>query len=179
MVDENHFFCLNTYSRSYEFGKRYCHLCPLMSVTVTRDITDAETQTSRDRRRRGPVQPKAVQVARLLRIHRIRFCSRIRSLHRSMHTFPPWKDSTHLIDTLPLIVLTFIDSSAHSQGVSGHVSSYLVAIVNAGSGVGRVSCGFIADRVGACIPPDTLTYHIPHPFRLSPLHVPPTSHLFS
>ncbi|KAN0116615.1 MFS general substrate transporter [Russula decolorans] len=46
-------------------------------------------------------------------------------------------------------VLTFIDASAHSQGVSPHLSSYLVAIVNAGSGVGRLSCGFIADRVGA------------------------------
>jgi hypothetical protein len=66
-----------------------------MSITVTRDITDTETQTSPDRRRRGPVQPKAVQVARLLRIHRIRFCSWIRSLHRSMklHTFHFWKDS--------------------------------------------------------------------------------------
>jgi hypothetical protein len=56
--------------------------------------------------------------------------------------------------TLPLIVLTFIDASAHSQGVPRHLSSYLVAIANAGSGVGRLSGGFIADRVGACIPPD-------------------------
>ncbi|KAF8488310.1 MFS general substrate transporter [Russula emetica] len=45
-------------------------------------------------------------------------------------------------------VLTFIDASAPSQGVSGHLSSYLVAIANAGSGVGRLSCGFIADRIG-------------------------------
>ena len=49
------------------------------------------------------------------------------------------------------IVLTFIDTSAPSQGVSLHLSSYLVAIANAGSGVGRLSCGFVADRIGMCV----------------------------
>ncbi|KAH9993846.1 major facilitator superfamily domain-containing protein [Russula vinacea] len=44
-------------------------------------------------------------------------------------------------------VLTFIDASAPSQGVSGRLSSYLVAIANAGSAVGRLSCGFVADRI--------------------------------
>jgi hypothetical protein len=55
MVDENHLFCLNAYSRNYEFGKRYRRLCPLMSITVIRDGADAEAQTSPDRRRGGPV----------------------------------------------------------------------------------------------------------------------------
>jgi MCP family monocarboxylic acid transporter-like MFS transporter 10 len=50
--------------------------------------------------------------------------------------------------------MTFIDASAHSQGVPRHLSSYLVAIANAGSGVGRLSCGFIADRIGACYFPN-------------------------
>jgi MCP family monocarboxylic acid transporter-like MFS transporter 10 len=53
-------------------------------------------------------------------------------------------------------VLTFIDASAPSQGVSGHISSYLVAIANAGSGVGRLACGFIADRIGTCVVSSTL-----------------------
>jgi hypothetical protein len=89
MVDENHLICLDGYPGSYEFGERYRRLCPLMSITVIRDITDTETQTSPGRRRRRPVQPKAVQVAHFFSIHCIRFCSWIRSLHRSMslHTF--------------------------------------------------------------------------------------------
>ena len=78
------------------------------------------------------------------------------------------------LDTLPLIVLTFIDASAPSQGVPRHLSSYLVAIANAGSGVGRLSCGLIADRIGACIPTPSL--HITS-FTLSPLDLPPTSYL--
>jgi len=45
-------------------------------------------------------------------------------------------------------VLTFIDVSAPSQGVSGRLSSYLVAIANAGSAVGRLSGGIIADHIG-------------------------------
>lgn len=45
--------------------------------------------------------------------------------------------------------LIFIGASAPSQGASLHLSSYLVAIANAGSGVGRLSCGFLADQVGA------------------------------
>ena len=53
-------------------------------------------------------------------------------------------------------VLTFIDASAPSQGVSRHLSSYLVAIANAGSGLGRLSCGFIADRIGTCVIPSIL-----------------------
>ena len=45
-------------------------------------------------------------------------------------------------------MLVFIDASAPSQGVSYHLSSYLVAIANAGSGFGRLFSGFIADRIG-------------------------------
>jgi hypothetical protein len=48
-------------------------------------------------------------------------------------------------------VLTFIDVSAPSQRVSGRLSSYLVAIANAGSAVGRLSGGCIADRIGTCV----------------------------
>jgi len=48
-------------------------------------------------------------------------------------------------------VLTFIDASAPSQGVSHGLASYLVAIANAGSCVGRLSCGFIADHIGTCV----------------------------
>ncbi|KAI0306291.1 MFS general substrate transporter [Multifurca ochricompacta] len=46
-------------------------------------------------------------------------------------------------------VLTFIDESAPSQGVPDNISSYLVAIANAGSAVGRLASGILADRVGA------------------------------
>ncbi|KAI0263412.1 MFS general substrate transporter, partial [Gloeopeniophorella convolvens] len=46
-------------------------------------------------------------------------------------------------------VLTFINASAPSQGVSGDLSFYLVSIANAGSTVGRLASGIIADRVGA------------------------------
>ena len=56
MVDENHLFCLNAYSGNHEFGKRYRRFYPLMSiVAVILDNTDAETQTSPDRRCRGLV----------------------------------------------------------------------------------------------------------------------------
>ncbi|KAH9180805.1 MFS general substrate transporter [Lactarius sanguifluus] len=45
-------------------------------------------------------------------------------------------------------VLTFIDASAPSQGVPESFSSYLVSITNAGSAVGRLASGFLADQFG-------------------------------
>ncbi|KAH9955222.1 MFS general substrate transporter [Russula dissimulans] len=45
-------------------------------------------------------------------------------------------------------VLTFIDASARTQDVPPHLASYLVAIANAGSAIGRLSSGILADRVG-------------------------------
>ena len=49
-------------------------------------------------------------------------------------------------------MLTFIDASAPSQGVPPRLSTYLVAIANAGSAIGRLSSGILADRVGASLP---------------------------
>ncbi|KAF9783217.1 MFS general substrate transporter [Thelephora terrestris] len=46
-------------------------------------------------------------------------------------------------------LLTFIDLSATSIGISPKFSFYLVSITNAGSGLGRVSSGLLADRFGA------------------------------
>ncbi|KAF9450277.1 MFS general substrate transporter [Macrolepiota fuliginosa MF-IS2] len=46
-------------------------------------------------------------------------------------------------------VLTFIDVSAINVGVSPDFSFYLVSFANAGSGVGRLMTGIIADRHGA------------------------------
>jgi MFS family permease len=50
-------------------------------------------------------------------------------------------------------VLTFIDASGPSQDIPLHLSSYLVAIANAGSAIGRLSSGILTDRVGASSPP--------------------------
>ncbi|KAJ3479495.1 hypothetical protein NLI96_g9017 [Meripilus lineatus] len=46
-------------------------------------------------------------------------------------------------------VLTYIDVSATHAGISNDFSFYLVSIANAGSGVGRIGGGIIADRIGA------------------------------
>ncbi|KAH9981764.1 MFS general substrate transporter [Russula compacta] len=46
------------------------------------------------------------------------------------------------------LVLIFIDANAPSQGVPDHLSSYLVSIANAGSAIGRLSGGILADRIG-------------------------------
>ncbi|KAI0063412.1 MFS general substrate transporter [Artomyces pyxidatus] len=45
-------------------------------------------------------------------------------------------------------VLTYVDAAAPSQGISGDLSFYLVSIANAASGVGRITSGIAADRVG-------------------------------
>jgi MFS family permease len=45
-------------------------------------------------------------------------------------------------------VLTYIDVSAASFGVSESYSFYLVAIANATSGLGRFLAGALADRIG-------------------------------
>lgn len=47
-------------------------------------------------------------------------------------------------------VLTFIDISAISVGISPEFSFFLVAIVNAGSGAGRLFTAFLLDRFGKC-----------------------------
>ncbi|KAK7685973.1 hypothetical protein QCA50_010783 [Cerrena zonata] len=46
-------------------------------------------------------------------------------------------------------VLTYIDISAVSAGLSSDFSFYLVSITNASSGFGRISGGLLADRFGA------------------------------
>jgi MFS family permease len=45
-------------------------------------------------------------------------------------------------------VPTFIDTSAPSQGVPDNLSTYLVSISNAGSAIGRITGGILADRIG-------------------------------
>jgi len=45
-------------------------------------------------------------------------------------------------------VLTYIDASGPSQGISDGLSFYLVPIANAAGGFGRIFCGFAADRFG-------------------------------
>ncbi|KAF9643781.1 MFS general substrate transporter [Thelephora ganbajun] len=45
--------------------------------------------------------------------------------------------------------LTYIDLSATRVGISPKFSFYLVSIANAGSGLGRISSGILADRLGA------------------------------
>ena len=45
-------------------------------------------------------------------------------------------------------VLTYIDLSATTIGISPEFSFYLVSIANAGSGVGRISAGLLADKLG-------------------------------
>lgn len=45
-------------------------------------------------------------------------------------------------------VLTYIASSANFYGVSPRLAFYLVAIANAASGVGRIACGIMSDRIG-------------------------------
>ena len=48
-----------------------------------------------------------------------------------------------------LKVLIFIDLSATRVGISPEFSFYLLSITNAGSGLGRVSSGILADKFGA------------------------------
>lgn len=47
-----------------------------------------------------------------------------------------------------LQVLTYIDVSATHVGISEDFSFYLVSIANAGSGIGRIGGGILADRFG-------------------------------
>ena len=45
--------------------------------------------------------------------------------------------------------LTYIDLSATTIGISPEFSFYLLSIANAGSGVGRLASGILADKFGA------------------------------
>jgi len=45
-------------------------------------------------------------------------------------------------------VLTYVDLSATTIGISPEFSFYLVSIANAGSGVGRIVSGYFADKLG-------------------------------
>jgi len=130
----------------------------------TKQNADAETQTSPGHRLRRPIQPEAVQVTSLLCLHRSCLSGLPRSLHRSVRPHA----LMDVFDRHPPTVLIFIDASAPTQGVPPHLSSYLVAIANAGSAIGRLSSGILADRVGtSSFPP------LPSFLRYSPqLHAP-------
>jgi len=49
--------------------------------------------------------------------------------------------------------MTYLSASATEVGVTNEFAFYLVAIANASSGVGRLSAGWLADRVGLCYLP--------------------------
>ena len=55
-----------------------------------------------------------------------------------------------------ILVLTFVDISATSIGVSSAFSFYLVSIGNACSGIGRISTGLVVDKLGNIAAPSTL-----------------------
>jgi MCP family monocarboxylic acid transporter-like MFS transporter 10 len=55
-------------------------------------------------------------------------------------------------------VLTYIDLSATRIGISPKFSFYLVSITNAGSGLGRISSGVLADKFGALTVTGPLTF---------------------
>ena len=55
-------------------------------------------------------------------------------------------------------LITYIDISAVSVGVPSTFAFYLVSLVNAGSAVGRLLGGVVADRIGMST---TLLYLIP------------------
>ena len=56
--------------------------------------------------------------------------------------------SCHGSATKVLKVLTYIDVSASAAGISPEFSFYLVSIANAGSGLGRILSGMLADKFG-------------------------------
>lgn len=75
-------------------------------------------------------------------------------------SFSPWNDLKKPAFTVFTIggvlnflglytLLTYIDLSATRIGISPRFSFYLISITNAGSGLGRISSGFLADRFGA------------------------------
>ena len=49
--------------------------------------------------------------------------------------------------------MTYLSVYAIEIGVTNKFAFYLVAIANASSGVGRLSAGWLADRVGLCFLP--------------------------
>ncbi|KAJ7087083.1 MFS general substrate transporter [Mycena epipterygia] len=57
--------------------------------------------------------------------------------------------SNFMVSLGAFTILTYISSSAASVGISRNISLYFVAIINASSGVGRVACGLLGDRLGA------------------------------
>lgn len=65
-------------------------------------------------------------------------------------------------------VLTFIVASAPSQGVPESFSPYLVSIISAGSAIGRIVSGLLADYFGTSI--RFLLSH-PHCISLGPMNV--------
>jgi hypothetical protein len=47
-------------------------------------------------------------------------------------------------------VLIYIGSSAVAAGIPRNVAFYFVAIINAGTGAGRIVWGLLGDRFGGC-----------------------------
>ena len=52
-------------------------------------------------------------------------------------------------DVSLLTVLTYLDLSATTMGISPEFSFYLLSIANAGSGLGRIASGILGDKFGA------------------------------
>jgi MCP family monocarboxylic acid transporter-like MFS transporter 10 len=63
------------------------------------------------------------------------------------YALPPFSVSGSATNVLK--VLTYIDLSATTAGISPDFSFYLVSISNAGSGLGRLAAGVLADKFGA------------------------------
>ena len=67
---------------------------------------------------------------------------------------------------MPTQVLTYIDVSAVSEGISDQFAFYLLSIANACSAVGRITGGLAADRLGPSylpLSPPSVCAHQPTP----------------
>jgi hypothetical protein len=123
----------------------------------------------------GSVQPKAVQVAYLFGVHRVRLCSRVRSLHKtiSLHLLP-LRGEILDPDTPPPIVLNF--NSSTRVRLHRMVSITFPPTSSPSLTQARASTAYPATSWPTR---SVLPSHTPRSLHisLSPLHLSPTSHL--
>ena len=134
------------------FSQRSQTLCVCISLSLPlastdRPVVDAQTSAASGQRQGRPLQPARVQIRTVLHVYNFQ-----------LHSFP-WAvhgcASSNYYMCLQLsivfccVVLTYIDASGPTQGVSPGFSFYLVSIANASSGAGRLMSGILTDHFGA------------------------------
>lgn len=115
-----------------------------VTPSYTSVLEDLAAETASFKSLRWHSQPENIQKSCIFNL----YCIGSSCVPGSLHGHVFYSFYVQFIANLTLAVLTYINVSSNFAGINPNFSFYLVSIVNASSGLGRILAGALADRFG-------------------------------